>query len=197
MTITCTPEELVAFMQFANAQYDKIISLLFSLSQQITAVGANMAADLTSITAAVNESVTVEQSAITLINGLANQISLLQNDPAALQALSVALTSQATALAAAVTTNTPVAVPPVVPVVPVITSISPTTGPTETPVTLTGTGFGATQGTSTAAGLDVVTSWSDTQIVAPVTTGIISVTTAGGTSNVLTFVVSASASIKK
>jgi RHS repeat-associated protein len=69
---------------------------------------------------------------------------------------------------------------------PIITSISPTTGPVGTPVTVTGTGFGATRGTSTLAfqGLAAtITTWSDNQIVATVPTaamtGYIQVTVLG------------------
>jgi hypothetical protein len=56
---------------------------------------------------------------------------------------------------------------------PNITSISPISGPYGTAVTVTGTNFGATQGSSTVAmgifGMPVV-SWSDTKIVADVPT---------------------------
>lgn len=55
-----------------------------------------------------------------------------------------------------------------------ITSISPTSGPVGIPVTITGTGFGASQGSS-AVSLNgtnaVAASWSDTTIVAIVPTG--------------------------
>ncbi len=57
---------------------------------------------------------------------------------------------------------------------PLITSMSPTSGVPGTAVTLTGSGFGATQGTSavTFSGANVVvTSWSDTNIVATVPSG--------------------------
>jgi len=50
-----------------------------------------------------------------------------------------------------------------------ITSISPTSGTRGTPVTITGTGFGATKGSSTvtfATSTATINSWSDTQIVA-------------------------------
>jgi len=49
----------------------------------------------------------VAQSAITLINGLAAQIANLKDDPAALQALADSLGASSTALAAAITANTP------------------------------------------------------------------------------------------
>lgn len=69
---------------------------------------------------------------------------------------------------------------------PIVNSISPSSGPTGTQVTVNGSGFGATQGTSTQkfSGLAAsITSWSDTQIVTTVPaaaiTGTISVTVAG------------------
>jgi len=55
-----------------------------------------------------------------------------------------------------------------------VTAISPTSGPVGTSVTVTGTGFGATQSNSTVAfgGTNAaVTSWSDTHIVAVVPSG--------------------------
>jgi IPT/TIG domain len=70
---------------------------------------------------------------------------------------------------------------------PAITGISPTSGAYNSPVTISGSGFGSTQSNSTAAFYGIsattITSWSDTQIVAnfPVGTGSgpVSVTVAG------------------
>ena len=60
---------------------------------------------------------------------------------------------------------------------PHISSISPTNGPVGTPVTIDGTGFQATNGTSSVSfyhGLPpTITSWSDTQIVATVSNGTV------------------------
>ena len=71
-------------------------------------------------------------------------------------------------------------------VVPTITSLSPLSSLAGTPVTVTGTGFGATQGTSavTFNGTSATpTFWSDTSIVVPVpsgaTTGNVVVTVSG------------------
>src|SRR5439155_17318265 len=73
---------------------------------------------------------------------------------------------------------------------PTITSVSPTSGPVTTVVAITGTGFGATQGSSTVAfnGTTATpTSWSATSIVAPLpagaTTGNVIVTVGGLASN--------------
>jgi hypothetical protein len=80
---------------------------------------------------------------------------------------------------------------------PAVTQISPTSGPVGTDVTITGTNFGATQGTSTlkfnGVAATTFTSWSTTQIKCKVptgaTTGPVTVTTGGGTSNGVTFTV--------
>ena len=73
-------------------------------------------------------------------------------------------------------------------VTPGIASLSPASGPVGTSVTITGTNFGATQGTSTVTFANVIatpTSWSATSIVVPVPTGVIAgpasvVVTVGG-----------------
>ncbi len=83
-------------------------------------------------------------------------------------------------------------------VTPKITKLVPTRGPVGTTVTITGTGFGATRGTSTVKfGITAVTnyvSWSNTQIVVKVPstgtgTKAVKVTTKGGLSNGLPFTV--------
>ena len=65
--------------------------------------------DLAALTAQVTQNTTVEQSAITLIQGLAAQLVANANDPAAIAALAASLNTSATSLAAAVTANTPAA----------------------------------------------------------------------------------------
>ena len=68
-----------------------------------------MASDLTTLQAQVEKNTTVEESAVTLITGLAAQIASLKNDPAALQALADSLNKSATDLSDAVAANTPAA----------------------------------------------------------------------------------------
>ncbi len=77
---------------------------------------------------------------------------------------------------------------------PSITSLSPTSGTLGTSVTITGTNFGATQGTVKFNGTSATaTSWSTTSIVAPVpagaTTGNVIVTEGGVISNSVVFTV--------
>lgn len=64
--------------------------------------------NLDALTTQVAQTTTVEQSAITLITGLAAQLSAIADNPAAINALAAQLNASANALAAAVTTNTPV-----------------------------------------------------------------------------------------
>ena len=86
---------------------------------------------------------------------------------------------------------------------PSITSLSPTSGPVATSVTITGTNFGASQGTSTVTfngtNAGTATSWSATSIVIPVpsgaTTGNVVVTVGGLTSNGSLFTVTVPPSI--
>ena len=79
---------------------------------------------------------------------------------------------------------------------PIITSVNPTVGVAGQPITITGSNFGAAQGSSTVTFNGVVataTSWSTTSIIATVpaaaTAGSVVVTVAGLASNGSTFVV--------
>lgn len=79
---------------------------------------------------------------------------------------------------------------------PYISGLSVASGPVGTPVTITGTSFGATQGSSTVTfngTLATPTSWSATSIVVPVpagaTSGSVVVTVGGKASNGMTFTV--------
>ncbi len=62
---------------------------------------------LDTLTADVANLTTVDQSAVTLINGLAAQIKAAGTDPVALKALTDQMEAQTSALAAAVAANTP------------------------------------------------------------------------------------------
>jgi hypothetical protein len=81
--------------------------------------------------------------------------------------------------------------------IPLIASISPVAGPVGSPVTITGSSFGAVQGGSTVTfngtTAGAVTSWNDTQIQLSVpagaTTGPVVVTVAGSSSNGMPFTV--------
>jgi hypothetical protein len=88
-----------------KARLDQIMSNVVGLSTRID----TMSAALDALSAEVARNTAVDESAITLLNGLATQIADLKNDPVALQALSDSLKSSSDALAAAVIANTPTA----------------------------------------------------------------------------------------
>lgn len=63
---------------------------------------------------------------------------------------------------------------PLAPAPPMVTGVSPTSGAAGTQVTITGSGFGPTQGSGAVwlgTALGVIVSWSDTQVIATVSTG--------------------------
>jgi len=71
--------------------------------------GVELMADLSALQAQVKANTDVEASAIVLIQGLAAQIAAAGTDPAKLQELQNQLNTSASALAAAITANTPAA----------------------------------------------------------------------------------------
>lgn len=81
----------------------RVESILTTILERINA----MTPELQRLTEEVAENTTVNQSAITLIAGLAQQIRDLKDDPVAIAALADQLDAQNAALAAAVTANTP------------------------------------------------------------------------------------------
>jgi hypothetical protein len=70
--------------------------------------------ELDALTQEVNDSITVEASAIVLITGLSAQITAAGTDPAKLSALTAQLDAGKQQLAAAIVANTPAAPAPVV-----------------------------------------------------------------------------------
>lgn len=85
------------------ARLDQIVAQLANLTQGV----ANMSVELDALEAEVSRNTEVDQSAITLLTGLAEQIEALKADPVKLQALADSLRSSSDALAAAVVANTP------------------------------------------------------------------------------------------
>ena len=77
-----------------------------------------MSQQLDDLTAEVAAATTIEQSAVTLIQGLAAQLAAAGTDPAKLQALHDSLKASSDALAAAVAANTPAAPPATPPAAP-------------------------------------------------------------------------------
>lgn len=66
-----------------------------------------MSEELDALSARVEETLSVEQSAIVLINGIAARIDAAKDDPVKMRALAAELTSKSAELAAAVAANTP------------------------------------------------------------------------------------------
>ena len=83
---------------------------IYDLLERINRKVTQEMSDLTTLTAEVQNNTAVDTSAITLLNGLAAQLALIANDPAAIAALAEELASSSAALAEAVVANTPVVV---------------------------------------------------------------------------------------
>lgn len=88
------------------------LDYLITKAHRILAQGGEQMAALDDLKAEVEKVKTVEASAVTLIVGLKQKLdeAIASGDPAALAALSADLDASATALADAVTANTPPAV---------------------------------------------------------------------------------------
>ena len=95
-----------------HRKLDAILILLSGLESKIAALTLKQEqamTDLTVLTAEVERNITVDESAIVLLTGLAAQIEALKTDPVALQALADTMRGSSDALAAAVLANTPAA----------------------------------------------------------------------------------------
>jgi hypothetical protein len=99
-----------------------VINKLNNLKRQGRKLENTMALDFTALNAAVANNTTVEQSAITLITQIAQEIAQNADDQATVSTLADQLNQQASALAASVAANTPGAPP----VPPVTTTAAPT-----------------------------------------------------------------------
>lgn len=75
----------------------------------------HMSAELDDLAVAVSENTDIDQSAIQLLNELADKLDAAAADPAAVAALAADIRSSSAGLAAAVTANTPAAPAPVEP----------------------------------------------------------------------------------
>jgi hypothetical protein len=88
-----------------NGKLDLVLALLKSIQLG----GVNVTQELQSLTEEVSRNTAVDQSAIQLLNGLAEKIEAIKQDPIALQALASDMRASSDALAAAVVANTPAA----------------------------------------------------------------------------------------
>lgn len=107
--------QILAGQALAQTMLATIQTRLDSLTTAVYKETQQMAADLSGLTAAVNANTTVEGSAITLIQQIADQLRNSSGDQAAVDALATQLQSSAAALAAAVTANTSAAGTPAQP----------------------------------------------------------------------------------
>lgn len=95
-------------LELINHKLDLVLLRLDEIERE----AKDMSAQLDRIKAQVEKSTTVTQSAVALINGLAEQIRQLKDDPALLEQLASDLDAQSSSLAKAVQDNTPAPTPP-------------------------------------------------------------------------------------
>jgi tRNA A37 threonylcarbamoyladenosine dehydratase len=98
-----------------HEKLDAILRRLAQLKELLTKEGTFIMSAIDDLTTQVAANTTVEQSAITLIQGLADALKAAGTDPVKLAALATQLKTSQTALAAAITANTPAAPPPPAP----------------------------------------------------------------------------------
>jgi hypothetical protein len=94
---------------FWSDQLNRIEAKLDALMQKVNTMSVQISANLAALMAQVAQNTSVEASAVTLIQGIASQLSaaLANSDDAALPALVEQLNTSAVALGAAVSANTP------------------------------------------------------------------------------------------
>jgi len=95
-----------------EAKLDEIIRRLTRIEARLLEQEGAIMSALDDLTAQVAANASAEASAIQLINGLAAEIAAAANDPVKIEALATQLKTSASALAAAITANTPAAPPP-------------------------------------------------------------------------------------
>jgi chromosome segregation ATPase len=91
-----------------EAKVDQVLTVLAAIQSK----EEEMSKELDDLEVQVAQNTTVEEGAVTLLNGLAAQIEALKNDPVKLQALATSLKASGDDLAAAVAANTPAAPTP-------------------------------------------------------------------------------------
>ncbi len=91
------------YHHFNDEKLDEILKILKDVQRKEEAMGE----ELDALTAQVTANESLEQSAITLIEGIAAQLTGAKEDPAKVQALSDSLKTSAAALSAAIAANTP------------------------------------------------------------------------------------------
>lgn len=97
---------LIVMMFFLTLHLMSKLDMISENLKQLKGSSTHMATDLTALTNEVARVTAVSTSAIVLINGLAEQLAAIKNDPVAIQALVDQLDASSDALAAAVAANT-------------------------------------------------------------------------------------------
>jgi len=93
-----------------DCRFDRIDDTLALILHHITHIERNeyiMSQELDALTSAVEEETTVDQSIITLLNGIAAQLEAAKNDPAKIAAVTAQIRQNSAAISAAVKANTP------------------------------------------------------------------------------------------
>lgn len=98
-----------------DRQPDPRIDQVLSMLTTITSKENRLMADLTALTAEVNQNGDVIASAVTVLGNLSQQIRDLSTDPAALAALADELDANSASLATAIAATEPPVEPPVEP----------------------------------------------------------------------------------
>jgi hypothetical protein len=107
----------------------RILAVVERVERLLRAQGILTMSTLSDLQAQVAATLTVEQSAITLINGIPALIAAAGTDAAALADLQAQLKASAASLAAAVTANTPAATPVPVQPAPAPPAVTPDPAP--------------------------------------------------------------------
>jgi hypothetical protein len=141
-----------AHLTMADQELQQMHREVLELSRRVLVavhhLGDRIVSALTDLQAQVAQNASVEQSAVLLIQGLATQLSAAigSDNGAALMSLSQQLNASATALAAAITANTPAATPatPATPAAPTTPSTPDTPTTPEPPASPAAAANGAT-----------------------------------------------------
>ena len=99
---TIVENNIIVDSKGIHKKLDKILKGIELLKKGIT----HMSLELDDLEIAVKENTDLDDSIVTLVNGLATQVAALKNDPVKLQALAVSLRAKSAAIAAAILANT-------------------------------------------------------------------------------------------
>lgn len=91
---------------------ERVFRRLDELATLITDIGKVMTKELDALQLEVERNTSVDQSAILLLKGLADQLAAIKDDPVKIQRLADDLKTSSSALSDAVTANTPSENPP-------------------------------------------------------------------------------------